>query len=428
LNMQFTLGCIGQQLGFDAKAEIADANNYPQIRTMTVGQKLTSFTPLQQLGATPQLPWSVAANTSIGQGNWSSTSAVCWFYAKDLYEATKIPQGIISSNWGGTIIQSWSDNATNAKCGKAGTELLGLELPAGVEAPEKFASADGYAARGGPSPNAGHGVLFNAMINPYTVGPMAVNTFTWFQGESNLGQGATYYGCAQTAMIEMWRKYFNNPTAFFGFVELEPWKGVGTNLADFRPGQLSSLSLPNVGYATGTDIGDPTGPFTSIHPRNKKVIGKRLAAAALTLAYGTPTTYLPPTYKSATTVKTPGTTFAVTVEFDAVPTALVLVDDHCKTEAPFSVDPTECAWFTISVAIDDVLVGHRHVINLNATAAVGIGGKSVVLTATADRPGTVVATAFGWNAWPINTIVSVEGLPLQPWTAKAVAAVEAAEL
>ena len=31
--MQFTLGCIGQQLGFDAKAEIADANNYPQVRT-----------------------------------------------------------------------------------------------------------------------------------------------------------------------------------------------------------------------------------------------------------------------------------------------------------------------------------------------------------------------------------------------------------
>ena len=61
-------------------------------------------------------------------------------------------------------------------------------------------------------------------------------------------------------------------------MELEPWKGVGVNLAAFRPGQLSSLSLPNVGYAIGTDIGDPTGPFTSIHPRNKKLIGKRLAA------------------------------------------------------------------------------------------------------------------------------------------------------
>ena len=28
-NMQFTVGCIGEQLGFDANAEIADANNYP---------------------------------------------------------------------------------------------------------------------------------------------------------------------------------------------------------------------------------------------------------------------------------------------------------------------------------------------------------------------------------------------------------------
>jgi hypothetical protein len=25
------------------------------------------------------------------------------------------------------------------------------------------------------------------------------------------------------------------------------------------------------------------------------------------------------------------------------------------------------------------------------------------------------SSAFGWNAWPINTIMSAEGLPLQPW-------------
>jgi hypothetical protein len=70
---------------------------------------------------------------------------------------------------------------------------------------------------------------------------------------------------------------FQFATAYFGFVELEPWKGVSTTLADFRMGQLASLSLHNVGYAIGTDIGDPTGPFSSIHPRNKKLIGKRLA-------------------------------------------------------------------------------------------------------------------------------------------------------
>jgi hypothetical protein len=230
-------------------------------------------------------------------------------------------------------------------------------------------------------------------------------------------------------MIEMWRAYFKNPTAFFGFVELEPWKGVGTNLADFRVGQLSSLALAHVGVAIATDIGDPTGPFTSIHPRNKKVVGKRLAAAALTMAYGTPTVYLPPSYKSAAATVV-GTKVTVTVAFDQVPTTLVIADDHCKTEPPYSVAANECAWFTISVAAGGDGFGKGEaLLDLNATATVGADGKSVVLTAIAAAAGaTVATTAFGWNAWPINTIQSAEGLPLQPWTAKAVHVVEVSEL
>jgi sialate O-acetylesterase len=174
--MQFTVAAIGQQLGFDAKAEIAEANDYPQIRTMTVGQKNASVVPLRELGAAPQLPWSVASNLSIGQGNFTATSAVCWFYARDLFLATRVPQGIISSNWGGTIIQSWSDNATNAKCPPTS---LDLQLPVGVEGPEKFATTASRPTQ--PNPNAGYGVLFNAMIYPFAVGPISLNTFIWFQ-------------------------------------------------------------------------------------------------------------------------------------------------------------------------------------------------------------------------------------------------------
>jgi len=73
-------------------------------------------------------------------------------------------------------------------------------------------------------------------------------------------------------MISSWRTYFNN-SAFFGFVELEPWLGMGAGLAKFRTAQLAALALPNVGFAIGTDIGDPLGPFGSVHPRNKKVVG-----------------------------------------------------------------------------------------------------------------------------------------------------------
>jgi hypothetical protein len=247
-------------------------------------------------------------------------------------------------------------------------------------------------------------------------------------------------------MIEMWRAYFKRPKAFFGFVELEPWcqhdgancvgpphspPSSSTLLADFRAGQLSSLSLPNVGFAIATDIGDPTGPFSSIHPRNKKLVGKRLAAAALTIAYGIPTTYLPPTYKSSTytsavsAVIETGTSevdIVVTVQFDNVPTTLVPADDHCKIEHPYNVSASQCAWFTISVTTG---VGvDTKMASLNASATVGVDGKSLVLTATSNTAVAGVGstgkltTAFGWGAWPINTITSAEGLPLQPWTDK----------
>lgn len=60
----------------------------------------------------------------------------------------------------------------------------------------------------------------------------------------------------------------------------------------------------------------PPSP-SSVHPRNKKLVGKRLAAAALSLQYNTPTTYLPPTYASATASGS-GASVTVTVSFTNV--------------------------------------------------------------------------------------------------------------
>lgn len=70
---------------------------------------------------------------------------------------------------------------------------------------------------------------------------------------------------------------------------------MGPELPLFREMQLDSQELPHVGYAIGTDIGDPTSPQTSIHPRNKALIGRRLANAALSIGYGRPRPFVPPT-------------------------------------------------------------------------------------------------------------------------------------
>ena len=393
--MQFTVGCLGEQGGYNATAEILASAPYSAVRTMTVGETTTSFFPLSQLAVAPTLPWSVAGPSTIGFGNWSATSAVCWFYSRDLYDALQVPIGAISSNWGGTIIQSWVDNATNAECAAAGAAAERTTPPEGLDGPEAFGST------AGPNPNTGFGVLFNAMIAPFAVGPLAISSVTWFQGESNSQNTPAFYACAQNSLINSWRSYFKNPSAF---VVLEPWIGnfKTTQLAAFRDGQLLSAALPNVGFAMGTDIGDPLGPFGSVHPRNKKVVGARLAAAALSILYDKPTPWAPPRLASAKASGS-GAATAVVLTFAPVPSSLVTADDHCKTE--HGVSASQCAWFSI-VGTDGLLY--------NATATIS-GAASLTLTAALPAGVAANGTTFGYSTWPINTVASAEGLPLLPW-------------
>ena len=77
--MQFTVDNLAFGDGYNATAEAEEANGYPLVRTMTVGQGFTSSTPSLQLGSPPVLPWSVANASTIGAGNWSATSAACWY-------------------------------------------------------------------------------------------------------------------------------------------------------------------------------------------------------------------------------------------------------------------------------------------------------------------------------------------------------------
>lgn len=160
--MQFTVAQL-----INATAEIALAANYPQIRIMTVGQGTASATPLPELATIAQ-NWSVASPSTVGAGNWSEFSAVCWLFGRDLQDSLKqltgavVPIGLVSTNWGGTPVQYWSSPDALAKCNQSLAPAVGDSMFGNV----------GLA----------NSQLYNAMINPFL--KMRTLGAIWYQGAS----------------------------------------------------------------------------------------------------------------------------------------------------------------------------------------------------------------------------------------------------
>jgi len=114
------------------------------------------------------------------------------------------------------------------------------------------------------------------------------------------------------------------------------------------------------------------GPFSSIHPRNKALVGARLANNVLNMQYNVKNQpiYIPPSYISAIDTSS-GTTLSAEISLDLHrDTSLELTEDHCKTE--IGVIPGTCAWFTLTSSNSAVY---------NATVTISKDEKNFVLQA-----------------------------------------------
>lgn len=375
-NMQFTVDSA-----FNSTYEVAQAANYPNVRVFSVGTETISGVPLNNL-AVIQLPWSVASSQTVGGGNWSYMSAVCWFFGRDLYNANAVPVGLISTNWGGTYIQAWSSPDVLKQCN--------VPVPA-------------FNASLGPNQP---GALYNSMIVPFL--PQSIAGALWYQGEANVGN-APLYACLEPAMIADWRSTFGSGVKFpFFFVQLAPWiatEAESVPVADLRASQLVALSLPSVGYASAVDLGDPTSPFNPIHPRNKQEVGTRLLNAALNIAYGDTTkVWQGPTFASATqsvsgqvaTIVVVWTTYGASgLNYQAAICPSQVPNNTC---ANWEVELSDGNWYPAT----------------NVSSVASSNTVTVVLD-TPSASDTVTGVRYAYAIWPLTTLFSAEGLPAIPF-------------
>jgi sialate O-acetylesterase len=160
--------------------------------------------------------------------------------SKGLSLTGEVPVGLIASDWGGTSLTSWTPPDA----------LVGCSITSNC-------SNWRDPTTGNPWPGGDH---WNAMVYPFTVGPMALSGFAWYQGENGAGglpcdiqptqpnplyqndSDIELYACLFAPMISSWRKAFKNPDAYFGFIQISSWEDMKhgdsfTPSKDLHPGR-----------------------------------------------------------------------------------------------------------------------------------------------------------------------------------------------
>lgn len=218
--------------------------------------------------------FQVATATSLTplpdcKGQWDESnsesarefSAVAFQFGQMLQKKLKIPIGLIQSEVGGTMIQSWM----SAESLKAFPEV---KIPTSLDTakvPHKLPTA-----------------LFNGKIAPLL--GLTVKGFIWFQGESNRHE-PELYGKLFPAMVADWRKQWKLGDIPFYYVQIAPMalKDKTRSGLLIREAQLKAADIiPNSGIASAIDV----GMETDIHFFDKTKPAQRLAYLALAKTYG----------------------------------------------------------------------------------------------------------------------------------------------
>lgn len=332
----------------NGEEEAAKATN-PNIRIYHI-PKIAADYPQQNCNTT----WTVCTPETM-----RSTSAVGYFFARELQQKLNVPVGIIVSAWGGTPAEVWIEKS----------RIVNNPVLDKAKITENFPWCPSAA-----------GTMYNSMI--YPVVPYGIAGAIWYQGETNCSNYPVYSLLMKT-LIENWRADFKKDFPFY-LVQIAPYdygeKGTSAYLREQQ--ELITKTVPNTGMVVITDLVDN---IKDIHPKNKLDVGTRLANYALAETYNQNVgAYKSPAYQAMQVEKG-----KVRLSFSNVITGLKSTG---KTPALFLIAGEDKKF-------------------VQATAK--IEGATIVLSSkTLKNP---VAVRFCFDNTTMPDVFSTEGLPLAPF-------------
>jgi len=226
-------------------------------------------------------------NLEFLEGAWKSCtpenaadfSAVGYYFGKRLNENLNVPIGLIQVSVGGAPIEAFIDRKTleldprlvdvlynwkqNDFIMDWCRQRAALNLSLSNDALQRHPFEPAYIYEAGISQFAG----------------MPVQGVIWYQGESN-AHNAEHYEAAFPALVQSWRKAFNNTEMPFYFAQLSSISR--PSWPHFRDVQRRlSHSVTHSGMVVTSDLGDSL----NVHPIRKREVGERFAQLVLNDTY-----------------------------------------------------------------------------------------------------------------------------------------------
>lgn len=283
---------------------------------------------LEEFDYSRQAVWRKASN----EKELEYFSAVGYYFQKELETVLDVPVAIIGCNWGGTVSCAWMDPETVKRVSPAWMDYFNkrieglnmenywkkqhgnpmnnrgnmfedpftefvLPVTRSAEEAQMFFSQMGGEGNFSEDiaeylsmmmPQSIPGSLYEHMVK--TIAPYGIRGFLWYQGESDDETPGmnVHYKDMLSGVISDWRTLWREETLPFLIVQLP---GFGTWMDNNRKNDYPVIRkcqqdvadiVPGAYLCSISDAGEEL----DIHPKNKKVVGERLALLARKYAYG----------------------------------------------------------------------------------------------------------------------------------------------